>query len=402
MPPQEEAEDEEFRKQLRAAYMKCARICPDRALAFVCVTLSSLEQPLAALPFFEVECALRFVFHFSEGVGSAHQSLVTTDPFRGLVVALHQSDITQHPHAHVLSLYYELAVRYIKLVRDEPAALRAVLEAMCGSRGLQHTSPMLRSRACYFLLRMIKVMGPSLGGYVESIVARVQGLMHADPAVTGLCESDSLQLFETMGSLVGLSSIPPVQQGAFLDVVLSPHLVHIEETMRVQAAAAGRAPPLPPVDGCGEQIALSIAAVANVCKGFTRTRTELQPIFTRVAQAALAVLTGFPAEPTVRSKTVFLVHRLIVCLGQALFPFLQPMLDPLMRHCDSKDLLEVVQLANQLCISFQDRMITVLDPCLVPFLGRFFELMPALSSSNGRGRELIAPHEEIERASVQV
>jgi hypothetical protein len=73
-----------------------------------------------------------------------------------------------------------------------------------------------------------------------------------------------------------------------------------------------------------------------------------------------------------------------------------------MRHCDSKDLLEVVQLANQLCISFQDRMITVLDPCLVPFLGRFFELMPALSSINGRGRELVAPHEEIERASVQV
>ena len=385
-----EAEDEEFRKQLRTAFMKCARICPRTALAFVCATLSALEQPLAALPFFEVECALRFVFHFSEGVGAQNQELVHQGPFRALVLALHRSDISAHAHPHVVTLYYELAVRYVKLARDEPPVVQLVLEAMCGARGLQHPSPMVRSRVCYFLLRLTKALGAGASAFAESIVTTARGLLQADPASTGLCESDSLQLFETMGCLVGLSSVPIEQQAAFLEVLIAPHLTHIESTLRV---------PPPPAEDEGEsaeRVALSIAAIANTCKGFTRVRVELQPLFSRVAQVALSVLRRFPTHPSARSRIVFLLHRLVVCLGGALSPYLRPMLSPLMVHCDSADVIEVVQLANQLCLAFQDRMLPALDPNLVPFLRRVFELMPPPA-----GGELSAPHEATERASVQ-
>ena len=154
-----EAEDEEFRKQLRTAFMKCARICPRTALAFVCATLSALEQPLAALPFFEVEARSASCSTSRRASARRTRSSSTRARSAALVLALHRSDISAHAHPHVVTLYYELAVRYVKLARDEPPVVQLVLEAMCGARGLQHPSPMVRSRVCYFLLRLTKALG---------------------------------------------------------------------------------------------------------------------------------------------------------------------------------------------------------------------------------------------------
>ena len=55
--------------------------------------------------------------------------------FPQLVTALHRSDVAQHSHPSVLMLYYDTAVRYVKILKSEAGLVLTVMRAMCSSQG---------------------------------------------------------------------------------------------------------------------------------------------------------------------------------------------------------------------------------------------------------------------------
>lgn len=112
-----------LRQQLRRHLVNAIRNAPGVALEFICRALSSLPTPLSALPFPDLEAALRLIFHFSEGCGGASglnssyggggggggrrpaspgaAGLLRSGAFPQMVLALHDSDVAQHKHPQV-------------------------------------------------------------------------------------------------------------------------------------------------------------------------------------------------------------------------------------------------------------------------------------------------------------
>ena len=203
---EDESEEEMYRAQLRKQlYVRIVRLRKTAVEAFMGATLSALPQPLSRAQTSDLEVALRLVYHYAEGrrpPPGAKTALKQDVTFREIIIALHQSDVTAHPHREVLLLYYDIGVRYATVLKDAPDLLTRLLGALSGEHGLQHSHERVRSRCCYLLLRLVKSVGAEvMRPHVEPIVDGIQTLLFPQAHSSkpkSIPPNDALYLFEGM------------------------------------------------------------------------------------------------------------------------------------------------------------------------------------------------------------
>lgn len=407
----DEAEEEIYRTELRKLNQKFVRANPELCLQFTCQALSQLPLPLSAAPTSHVEVAISLVYQYCEGIRPppGMKVVMRNDTFRNLLIGLHSSDITQHPHREVLTLYYETSVRYYPLLKDRPDLLQKVLGAMTGSHGLQHENAKARSRCCYLLLRLIKSLGNNsnksensvLRPYVETAVSGIQGLL--ENTNIELRVEDTLNLFETIGLLLGKNGLSSSEQGQYLTQVMTPHVRSIETILNDKKQALAQDP-----DTYGETLSNSIAAIAYLSKGFKKPPIEVQAVLMETLQVAFSVLEALPNNEDVRNKMYVFVQRLIQCLGDKVLNIMPRLLFLLIQNCTTEDILDVSQLINQLCIKFRANALCSLDTNLLSYLQKCHHLSNtiAVDKSIVEDRQhdrnvAIAPHLRTEQLSIQ-
>lgn len=415
---EDEAEEEQYRTELRKLNQKLIRVAPQTCLQFCGQMLSQLPSKLSTAPTRDIEAALRLVYHYCEGIRPppGMKVVMRNEQFRNLLVALHTSDITFHSHREVLTLYYETAVRYHPLLKEKPELLQTLLGSLTDTRGLQHSHPRVRSRSCYLLLRLVKSVGTSscsgkskannscvLRPYVETAVSGIQSLLQNNSVELRL--EDTLNLFETIGLLLGMTGLEPSEQQQYLTQVMTPHVRSIERVLEQQKQQQ-----LHDEAYYGEVLSGSIAAIAFLSKGFKKPSVEVQMVLLETLNIALAVLEALPNNDLVRNKSFVLLQRLIQCLEEKVLPSIPRLLYLLIAHCTTEDVLDVAQLFNQLCIKFKDNAIPALDAALLPFLQKCHALIVALdfpsaapptSSEENDDDVMVAPHERTEKLSIQ-
>ncbi|KAL9187353.1 hypothetical protein ACHAXT_001456 [Thalassiosira profunda] len=365
---EEEAEEELYRTSLRKLYQRIVRLRPQLALQFVGQCLSSLPQPLSSAPTPDIEVALRLIYHYGEGRRPAPgaKSALKDPPFREMAMALHRSDVSSHPHREVLLLYYDLSVRYSALLKESPELLTILLGSLSGDRGLQHSHTRVRCRCCYLLLRLIKGVGAkAMLPHVEPVVDGVQKLLFPpEPSETvSIPSSEALYLFEATGLLLGTTGLDTAVQVRCAAAVLTPHIRSIEQTLQNPDLARD-------VETYGESLSLSISAIAQLSKGWTKhPPPEVQAVLEAAVDVCRNVVTALPASPLVRNRTAVLLQRMILCLGERILPAMPSFFSPLLANCTLEDdVLDVSQLINQLCIKFKEKAAAAIDSSLMPFL----------------------------------
>ncbi len=407
---EDEAEEEMYRTELRKLNQKFIRAAPEACLQFICQTLAQLPVPLSCVPTPDMEAALRLVYHYCEGIRPppGMKVVMRDETFRNLIVALHTSDITLHPHREVLTLYYEIAARYYPLLRDRTDLLQKVLESISGTRGLQHEHSRVRSRCCYMLLRLVKSVGNNsnhsgpnvLRPYVETAVAGIQALL--ENTSVQLRSEDTLNLFETIGLLLGKTGVEPAEQQKYLTQVMTPHIRSIEQILEQKEAV------IQDPETYGEILSSSIAAIAFLSKGFKRPSEPVQLVLLETLQFATRVLETLPNVEVVRNKSLVFMQRLIQCLEDKVLPIMPRLLHLVILHCNQEDILDVAQLCNQLCIKFKEKSIPAMDAALIPFLQKCHALASNTATttmspiiSNDIVGSMTAPHERTEQLSIQ-
>jgi len=407
----DEAEEEMYRRELRKLNQKLVRSNSELCLQYICQALSQLPLPLSSAPTSHLEVAISLVYQYCEGIRPppGMKVVMRNEMFRNLLIGLHSSDITQHPHREVLVLYYETSVRYYPLFKDRPDLLQKVLSAITGTYGLQHENAKVRSRCCYLLLRLIKAMGDNssksensvLRPYVETAVSGIQGLLENKQIEIRV--EDTFYLFETIGLLLGKTGLSSTEQGQYLTQVMTPHVRSIETILNDEKQALAHDP-----DTYGETLSNSIAAIAYLSKGFKKPPPEVQAVLMETLQVAFLVLEALPNNENVRSKIYIFVQRLIQCLGDKVLNIMPRLLFVLIQNCTAEDILDVSQLMNQLCIKFRAKALSSLDNNLLPFLQKCHHLSNAIVYDKGTNPDqqhdrnaAIAPHLRIEQLSIQ-
>lgn len=408
----DEAEEEMYRTELRKLNKTFVRENPELCLQFTCQVLSQLPLPLSAAPTSHVEVAISLVYQYCEGIRPppGMKVVMRNETFRNLLIGLHSSDVAEHPHREVVTLYYETSVRYYPILKDRPDLLQKVLGSMTGTRGLQHENAKARSRCCYLLLRLIKSLGNNnvnknetsvLRPYVETAVSGIQGLL--ENTNIELRVEDTLNLFETIGLLLGKNGLSSSEQGQYLTQVMTPHVRSIESILNDKKQALVEDP-----DGYGEILSNSIAAIAYLSKGFKKPPSEVQAVLMETLQVSFRVLEALPNNENVRNKIYVFVQRLIQCLGDKVLDVMPRLLFLLIQNCTAEDILDVSQLINQLCIKFRAKALSSLDTNILSFLHKCHHLSNtiAVDKSIAEDQQLdqnvvIAPHLRTEQLSIQ-
>ena len=369
---EDEAEEEMYRTHLRKLYQRIVRFRPQLAIQFMGSCLSSLSQPLSMTSPADMEVALRLVHHFGEGRRPApgSKTALRDAPFREIVTALHRSDVASHPHREVLLLYYDLSVRYSLVLKELPELLSGLLGALTGNRGLQHPHPRVRSRCCYFLLRLVKAVGGKvMRTYVEVVVEGIQTLLRTSLSdnqernIFPIPPNDALYLFETTGILLGTTGLDADLQQRCTTAVLTPHIQSIEQTLN--------SPDLNnDLEHYGEQLSISISAIAQLSKGWqNHPPPEVQAVLVAAVDVCRNVLVALPSSTLVRNRTAVLLQRMILCLGERILPTMPEFLGVLLAHCTGEeDVLDISQLIMQLCIKFKQNAVPAVDVAILPFL----------------------------------
>jgi len=367
---EEDTEEEIYRTELRKLNQTIIRVCPEMALQFLCAALSKVQGPLSTAQTNEIEAALRLIYHYCEALRPppGTKVILKNQMFRDVIIALHTSDIANHPHREVLILYYDIAVRYSDILQDMPELLPHILTAISGDRGLQHQHPRVRSRSCYLLLKLVKALAPSLRPFVETAIGGIQSLLSNQ--VLSLHQDDSLYLFETIGLLLGRTKLSDDEQQRYLIAVMTPHMQLIDSVLKSNDLETDP-------DIVGDNLAFAVASLAFLTKGFTNNISPgVQTIFAETTQPCLNILRALPRNSEVRNKTMIYLQRMILCLGEQVLPQISSFLEILIGHCGQGELLDVAQIFNQLCFKFKANAIPVIDANILPLLQKAAEVMP--------------------------
>ena len=195
-----------------------------------------------------------------------------------------------------------------------------------------------------------------------------------------------------MGLLLGKTGLAPLEQQHSLTNIIAPHIRSIEETLRSEHLS--RDP-----EYFGELLSSSIAAVAYLSKGFNKAPIEVQVVLAETVTVTLTVLEALPDNVLVRAKIMILLQRMIQCIGANVLPTMPRFLQLLIGHSTTRDIQDVAQLFNQLCIKFKEEAIPSIDPNLLQFLNKCHQLVPSDDEVINNGD--LPPHLRTEQLSVK-
>lgn len=385
----DDAEEEVYRTELCKLYVAMVRADPVTCLHFVSEAAAQfLTSDVANCPSSPIETTLRLLYQYCEGIRPPPglKQVMKNEAFCSLLIALHQSNVSCHPHREVLCWYYDVAVRYHPVLAKDTALLQRVLEALTSTRGLQHPHAKVRSRCCYLLLKLTKAVTALLRPMVEQAAAGILRFL-SDPSLE-LRAEDQLYLFECVGLLLGKTGLEDAVQANYLGQVLEPHL----QSMQTMLASPNLQTD---AEHYGDLLSGSIATLAYLSKGFAKPSDEVLLLLTRTLDASLAVLKALPQHDDVRGKVMVHLQRMIQCVGARVGPYIPELLSFLIRHAIADDVLFVAQVFNQLCIKFKKGAVPMIDGSLLPFLMRCNEVMPTNSDGD------LPPHLQTEQLAVQ-
>lgn len=367
-----EAEEEVYRTELRKLNQRLIRADPEPYLTFIGEVLSSLPHPISTSQTADVEVALRLVYHYCEGIRPSPglKVVMKNSAFRAILCALHRSDITSHTHREILLLYYDLAVRYATLFLEEKELLTHLLVPLSGDRGLQHEHHRVRSRSCYFLLKLVKGLSKVMKEYVETAVTGIHNLI-SNPTHFPLKPDDSLYLFETIGILLGKTGLNEQQQQQSLTMVMAPHVQKIEKLLSTTDPNVSLDP-----NNYGDALSESVAAIAYLSKGFKAPPESVQIVLAETLNISLAVLRRLPSHELVRKNCAIVWQRMAICLKSKVLPMTPAFLQLEIEYCTSEDLVDAAQIMNQCCMKFKQHASPALDEALFPFLKKCHSLIP--------------------------
>lgn len=414
------AEFEEYRRSLYKIYVNITRLRPLATMAFLTNLAQELPMQFGQMDHRDLESFLSLVYRFKEGLASLKTASTFEEPnspLVGMVVRIHSNMIgaANVPgavpfHPSVLLTYYDLSVRYSRVLQNQNMALLpAVLELMFGPNGLTNAHAHVRSRVCYLCLRLVKAIGSSVHPHVANILQALHPRLVVPEDAEALAKQnapsflpfdDQLYLFELAGQVIASlvsSSTPDMAEIKYQSTtaVLEPLLQALDATLTAFTSRSRTE------EYAGERAASLLNAVAHVLKAFRGSNCMLhhQETFTQVLTAATCVLRVLPRQALVRSKVVFTLHRLVTVLdSEHLLGNVSETLQLLMGCCEAADVIEVVQLLNQLIIKYKAALLPFFEENTMGFVQHLCTLMPPRNASSESETKDAA---QLEREHVQ-
>lgn len=401
---EEEAIFLEYRKQLRTLFDNVAVLDRDLVLNRVRDLVNMTLPRWQTSSFSEVEAALTFLYQLGEALPVSHGNHFSGDPAKAsalqpMMESLLSCGVSSYPHPAVTLCFFELVVRYEKFFLVEPQFVAPTLVAFLDQGGMRHANPKVRSRVAYLFSRFVRAVKSHMTDYTEDVLRRLQDLLILLPAESGpqtalLTHDDQLFIFETAGLLITSGNFDAETKRNLMDSLVSPVLekfaVLLEELIRltpqspntVGAADAANQKRRAILAQC---LSHAMSAVAWSSKAFTNSQSIKASGCLSVYLKALEVFLRAIQLPEVVSEIQAglrqYLHRMTVCLGEELLPFVPSASQVLLKSSSVHSLSEYIPLINQIIAKFKKQVVPFLNQAFAPIISAIFNALAASSAA---------------------
>lgn len=393
----------EHRKDLLVLLRSVGRVAPDVTQLFIRNSLGSAVASSSERNVEEVEAALSLLYALGESLSD--EAMRTGSGLLGeLVPMLLSTRFPCHSNRLVALTYLETITRYIKYVQENTQYIPMAMAAFLDERGIHHPNINVSRRASYLFMRVVKLLRLKLVPFIETIlqslqdvVARFTSMDFAAKEMIGA--EDGSHIFEAIGILVGMEDVPLEKQTDYLSSLLTPLCQQVEALLmngKVQNSEGSPATIL-----IIQQIIMAINALS---KGFnerlvTASRPAIGVMFKQTLDVLLQILVVFPKVESLRSKVTSFIHRMVETLGVSVFPYLPKALEQLLSEIETKELIGVLVLLNQLIGKFNTSVHDIVDEVFPAIASRVFSVLPqdAFPSGPGSNTEEIRELQELQR-----
>uniref|UniRef100_A0A0B6ZHY5 Exportin-T n=1 Tax=Arion vulgaris TaxID=1028688 RepID=A0A0B6ZHY5_9EUPU len=388
---EEEAEFQEYRKQLRVIFNNVAGLDSQMVLVLVHGLVSKTLPCWQSLDYRDVEVAITLMYSLGEAIptsrgqhfsGSPEKASALQDMMRLLIT----SQVSRQGHISVLLQFFETVVRYDRFFVCEQQHIPDVLMAFLDERGLRNGSAKVRSRVAYLFLRFVKSTKNYLTRYLEDVLKQMQDLLTVSCPDNGishsLSDSDQLFIYETASTLIVSSNIEPEKKQMLMKQLLMQiatkfniMLVKLKEESSEKRQLAY---------ALCMQNAMSLASRAS--KGFSGQQTMKQCgcilAFTELLSIFLGALEVTNQRDLLQQGVRQYLHRMVVCLAEEIMPFLPEAMARLLKQPDARELYDFLPLVNQIIMKFREAITPFLSQVFMPLVTTIFQVLSVPSEHN--------------------
>ncbi|KAI9788316.1 MAG: pre-tRNA nuclear export protein [Peltula sp. TS41687] len=399
----DEAEFQDLRKRLQVLQQAVAAV--DETLYFEVInnvvnnTFEKVAQQGSQVDWRDLDLALYEMYLFGELAvksGGLYSKGQPTNPAAGILTRMLanmiQSGIAAFPHPSIQLQYMEICVRYHAFFENNPNMIPDVLENFV--RFVHHDHVRVKTRSWYLFQRFVKQLRSHLGNVSQTVIQAIGDLLEIKAEPTGQDSgNDSLSmdpgqnsaenifnsqlyLFEAIGCIASVSSVPVEKQAMIAQSVSAPLYSDLEKYL--SSAKAGD-------EQATLQIQHTIMALGTLARGFSDGTPGVSPSasakaagavsdeFERSAEAIVVSLESLNTSYGIRTAARFAFSRLLAVLGARILPQLPRWIQGLLSANSTKDeITTFLRLLEQVIYGFKSEMYSMLEALLTPLLHRVF------------------------------
>ncbi|KAH9494515.1 hypothetical protein Btru_042329 [Bulinus truncatus] len=383
---EEEAEFQEYRKQVRVIFNNIASLDSQMILVHVHELVSQTLPRWETLDFRDIEIAITLLYSLGEALPASHGQHFSGNPekasaLQGMMRILVTSQVSRKRHIAVLLQFFETVVRYDRFFVCETQHIPQVLMAFLDERGLRHESVKVRSRVAYLFLRFVKSTKTHLTPYLEDVLKQMQDLLQVNSPDNGLMhslsDSDQLFIYETASTLIVSSSVEPEKKQALMKQLL----LHIATKFNLMLAKLTEERDEKRQQEYAECIHNAIALASRASKGFSGQQTMKQcgcvSAFTELLSIFLAALEVTNQRASLQQGVRQYLHRMVVCLEEEIMPFLPEAMERLLKQPDARELYDFLPLINQIIMKFKANITPFLSQVFMPLVVTIYQVLSA-------------------------
>ena len=332
-----------------------------------------------------VEANLQVLHSFSEG--SNNNKILQMPDMVQFITMVHTCGIHLHHHHHVLVKYFDITFRFAKpLLQKNVEILKSVLNTLLSDQGVRNSNSMVRSRACYYLKRISKILQKPVANFFNDILTSIYPLLKiplpsstlGNKNVKILSKDNIYLLYDVCGMLMThLSNNGQIIE--FAKVLFGPlhHAMIRGMQGLVEDLQSNNMPPLNDLEAAGDYFADVIQAAGTTTKTFPSTLPDDVRLMLRQSlEAAMKVYLTFPDHKKIRSKVIFFFHRMIAVLQDGFVEYLPPILGPIIQDIKADNAIETIQLINQLLSKYKSKMAPIMPEIMMPIFTKLTSNMP--------------------------
>ncbi|XP_066912669.1 exportin-T-like [Clytia hemisphaerica] len=383
-----EAEFLEFRKEMKVLFGNLAKLNGGIVIVTSRELITAALNNWRNMSIHDIELAIYVLYCLGEAFPG---NILYNDPdranlFSDMMNLLITSDVSQHGHWVVLHQYFETVTRYERFFATNAQHLPALLMSFLDERGLKNQKDSIRSRTSFLLMRFVKALKTQVQPFVNDILKQIEevlNLQHQDNGCVKVTENDKYYLYEASAILITCSTSGAEKQQEKMGTLLSPVITLFQQIC--EQLQNGQLDEIGQLDGANRLQHL-MAYASRASKAFSTVQSMKNSgcaqCFTEALSIFLHSLTIPVHRAIIHSGVRQYLHRMIICLGQDVLPYVPVAVTHLLKDCEMADIQDFIPLINQLITRFKSSISPFLTDIFMPLVSQVFAFLQAPTESN--------------------